>query len=931
MSTVHTACSVMTKKSAALKKAEEEAGIQGAEGDEKIRFKSIRCGLKSILRHEQMQSVFVDHSSRIGKFRHLVTLVANEELARTPSLRIVDWLTFYQHLWAAVESKVGVAYRRGPEQIKMRRTDASGAEVERTTEAQRREIAFEMVDAFFTRHPLTDDAKKKMLSTSPVIMRQQECVALETATKLHIELFPKRVRRYVRARLTQMLVQIRGDTSLASDLTPALTDCILCGEEEEMAKNATLTSAIQKKVKDAALLQEVTSAVMPFVNAERQSLGDLVGKMTTYKGKRYPPWVGVMSRKSTCFQLLPHLHRLSTLQLQMLRDEGLDKGRDDDEDEEEEEEEDEEGVGAAAAAESLRCSECSTDASAASVNRTWTRRNRPQPFAMLPMSKLQNAMVYYGCTEVKALYGQLIKEEKEKEKEREKEEKKKEKERLRLAAQERRAAVKKSGGKRRREQDGEREEDERGETTEGKKDEKGGAECDGRETVDPEAKGENAEEKGDALPAWTSSLVVSDDCDFAATLFDLSKRNSKSRNTNHGRRSIRGVLRRTGPSQWRLVCFRTNGVQCSLTFATGLIDSAPGVAGLFEKGYSGVTQPDEPFDVSSPGARGVYRLTQTRCDIRPLDSSKTCNVLLTAVDPGQKRPVQTATVPASCAPNAATIAENAAYSHITSEAWMRESGRLAAQSHETERRKMHTAYGTALDSISKCRRRCADAELLSDYSDAMLKTLVTRCCELLTHHRSHQRWKRTRSLQKHLSRVADSMFGRSSHRPERREPTLRSTLLGTDERECLLARLRLLRREKRQCTTHRVVFFGDGTFGHLRGNASVPKKTLVRELGVRGPTVLIDEYCTSKYCPCGHELCDSKAAHPQAQGDLTTPPIREAGRVRVHKTIGDDSCEVLAHRNDRDELAATNMLLTALRVLKGSTWPAHLTRSTSGA
>ena len=43
--------------------------------------------------------------------------------------------------------------------------------------------------------------------------------------------------------------------------------------------------------------------------------------------------------------------------------------------------------------------------------------------------------------------------------------------------------------------------------------------------------------------------------------------------------------------------------------------------------------------------------------------------------------------------------------------------------------------------------------------------------------------------------------------------------------------------------------------------------------------------------------------------------------VRVHKTIGDDSCEVLAHWNDRDERAATNMLLTALRVLKCSTWP----------
>ena len=429
---------------------------------------------------------------------------------------------------------------------------------------------------------------------------------------------------------------------------------------------------------------------------------------------------------------------------------------------------------------------------------------------------------------------------------------------------------------------------------------------------------------------WTSSLVVSDDCDFAATLFDLGKRNGKSRNTNHGRRSIRGVLRRDGPSQWRLVCFRTNGVQCSLTFATGLVDSAPGVAGLFDKGYSGVPQPDEPLDVSSPGARGVYRLTQTRCDVQPLTPEKARNVLLTAVDPGQKRPVQTATVLASCAPIAATIAENASYSHVTSETWMRDSGRLAAQSHESERRKMHVAYGAALDRISKCRRRCADAELLSNYSKAMLETLVTRCSELMTDHRSHQRWKRTRGLQKHLSRVADSMFGRSSHRPERSEPTP-STSLGADERQSLLVRLRLLRREKRQCSTRRVVFFGDGTFGHLRGNASVPKKQLVRELGIRGPTVLIDEYCTSKYCPCGHELCDSKAVHPQAQGDLITHPNRKAGRVRVHKTIGDDSCEVLAHRNDRDELAATNMLLTALSVLKGSTWPAHLTRSTSGA
>ena len=76
----------------------------------------------------------------------------------------------------------------------------------------------------------------------------------------------------------------------------------------------------------------------------------------------------------------------------------------------------------------------------------------------------------------------------------------------------------------------------------------------------------------------------------------------------------------------------------------------------------------------------------------------------------------------------------------------------------------------------------------------------------------------------------------------------------------------------------------------MRGNAAVPKKDLLHELGVRGPTVLIDEYKTSKMCPCGHELCDGKSQHDHNHG---------TGRVRVHKTIGDDSCEVLVHRNDR--------------------------------
>ena len=823
-----------TQTSAVLKLAKEEGDTT------KPRFKSIKCGFKSYLRNLGMQEVFIDHSSRIGKFRHLVTLVVNEGMVHDPSLVVVDWMTFYQHLWAALERKMGIGNRSGPAQIKTTRKNEKGEIIEAKTVAQRREIAFAIVDAFFDRHPLDGAVKQLMATTCPVEMRQQECVALATATHLQIQLFPQRMRRYVRARLVQMLVAHNGSTSLSSELVSPVTDLALCGQDQLASKRASLESKMTKHIDDVALRHMLSEAIGSFVQEERDELADLVGITKPYKGKQYPPWVGVMNQKRSCYQMLPHLHRLSTLQMQMVQHEGLDV-RAEDEDVEED------GAECLTKEAMEQCGSCEPSESTRSV---WTRRNRPLPFALLPMSKLQNSMVYYGCTEVKALYADLRKQDK--------------------------------GRKRKR--------------TEG---------------------GEEMQEGGDEGTS-TTALDVTDDVNFAEALFDFRRRNPKKRNANHGRRSLRGIFDNEGTSKWRLSHFRTNGVQCVLTFVTGLVGSVHGVTGLVEKGYSGIEAPDEPFDISTRGARGIYRLTQARCDIKC--SSKE-SVKITALDPGQKRPVQMATVAAGCAPNAATIAKEASFDHIDQKAWMQDSGRQAAQHHETHRRKKHAAYAQALDRISKCRRRCVDTQQIIQYSDAMLQTLVIRCSELLTPHRAYQRWKRSRALQKHISRVADKILDRSSLRLGRYEPGYTKTL-SFEARQELLCRLQQLRHEKRVSGHVHVVFFGDGTFGHMRGNAAVPKKDLLHELGVRGPTVLIDEYKTSKMCPCGHELCDGKSQHDHNHG---------TGRVRVHKTIGDDSCEVLAHRNDRDELAAVNMLLAALHTLHDTAWPAHLVRNKSDA
>ena len=43
----------------------------------------------------------------------------------------------------------------------------------------------------------------------------------------------------------------------------------------------------------------------------------------------------------------------------------------------------------------------------------------------------------------------------------------------------------------------------------------------------------------------------------------------------------------------------------------------------------------------------------------------------------------------------------------------------------------------------------------------------------------------------------------------------------------------------------------------VQGHIPIPKKTIVKALAVRGLTFLVDEFNTSKMCPCGQcALCD---------------------------------------------------------------------------
>ena len=183
---------------------------------------------------------------------------------------------------------------------------------------------------------------------------------------------------------------------------------------------------------------------------------------------------------------------------------------------------------------------------------------------------------------------------------------------------------------------------------------------------------------------------------------------------------------------------------------------------------------------------------------------------------------------------------------------MRDSGRARAQASETCRRD-GTEYGRALESLSGTGRRKSATTTFIEYAGAMLRTLTVRAAELTSVARSAVRWQQKRCLARFIGRLCDRLFDRTSTRPVKNQPpSQHQPSMTASEREELRRRLMEVRHQRREAPT--VVFFGDASYGpSMRGHNAIPKKGLLRELCHRGLTFLLDEYKTSKMCPCGHD------------------------------------------------------------------------------
>jgi len=85
-----------------------------------------------------------------------------------------------------------------------------------------------------------------------------------------------------------------------------------------------------------------------------------------------------------------------------------------------------------------------------------------------------------------------------------------------------------------------------------------------------------------------------------------------------------------------------------------------------------------------------------------------------------------------------------------------------------------------------------------------------------------------------------------------------------------------------------------------------PKKTVARELAMRGPTLIISEFNTSKMCPCG--MCELEdvpdAGRPQPLDASRRPRHHIGHRGSINLCCAIQPFAELGRETDRDELAS---------------------------
>jgi len=359
---------------------------------------------------------------------------------------------------------------------------------------------------------------------------------------------------------------------------------------------------------------------------------------------------------------------------------------------------------------------------------------------------------------------------------------------------------------------------------------------------------------------------------------------------------------------WERMRLSTDSVKMCVTFKSTAHVKAANINALLAAGYSW-PEPATRIDATAVDA-GVYRSHQWRNDLFVPEGR---DVELVAIDPGKRVAVQAATAPLSMCGDPGALAtylattEGAFFSMDKAE-WEEGSGRKEGVEREAAARRADPVYRRWCEADDKGhekgeeqvyrrwreaddrgRKKTANLRSFGTYLAGTLGRAELLLPRLLGHMRPVHKWREARKRMSALARLADRIWvTRPVDNRRRRAAAEAAAAAG------VLPPTQL----------KRIVALGDGLF-----SGGFPKTPFARELAVRGPTLIVDEYFTSKKCPCGHPLENMPAFAAAA----CLGPTDASRHPRRHTGSGGPApcCAMLPFSDkgtDRDDLACMCIL-----------------------
>ena len=394
--------------------------------------------------------------------------------------------------------------------------------------------------------------------------------------------------------------------------------------------------------------------------------------------------------------------------------------------------------------------------------------------------------------------------------------------------------------------------------------------------------------------------------------------------------------------KWHVTGLSTNGVELVIKISTfrELVIQRPNHTTnrehLFKAGYD-LPPPKQKVTINT--SKGLFKVSEKRIDVKPLTkqekhNGEADNIDIICIDPGCSDVISVRHgVLGDClTPN--NIMKNSTSWAMSNKTYQTIVGSGELVSMELGRRKIHKPYNDALNNVQNTRRRTAVTDTLIAHVKALSDKFKAFSKEITSRYRRYMKWKFLRRRTAVIDCIANMILGNITKNTEQRlmkhidkykhrenwlpntaipETKVKAKIRNSERLiECrkrmrtMIASLRNSKNKKKIC------FFGDGSFTAKRGNASVPRKDLIRALSQRGLTFMLDEFRTSARCPgCGNIMKDSNTEHRIRQctsNDDSSNAWSSDGCVFRLKN-GE------AYSGNRDEIATINMMLCATAAL----------------